>query len=334
MTGQRKNTHQRLRPKRILLYAVAVVGYYLLFQAFYNMVAYKTIWPYTGLKHVLYGVLYNFTPILLLFVTNIGVVFRMPKQRTVQTKIVIDALTSFAILVALNMLFMFIVPGATIDWAGTVFTNVFLLLGIEVAYYVQHYRESVQRETEAKQMAIQLQYDVLKSQVSPHFLFNSLNMLYSLTMIDIGQSREFIMSLSDMYRYIMSQQNQERIQLSEELEFLDSYVRVLKMRYNQQFHVDIHGQEHAAGHEIIPYTMQLLIENVTKHNAISSALAMHVDVVIAPDGITVSNPIRPKHSPSVSRVGLRYITELYQRHGRTFSYENDGHTFVARVPYL
>lgn len=112
-----------------------------------------------------------------------------------------------------------------------------------------------------------------------------------------------------------------------------SYVCVLEIRYNNKFKVDIAGKP-AEEKEIIPYTMQLLLENVTKHNIISSKSPMTVKVAVGDEEIRITNEIRHKPSETAGNIGLKYLTQLYAAQGKRFHVENDGRTFTAHVPYL
>lgn len=132
----------------------------------------------------------------------------------------------------------------------------------------------------------------------------------------------------------MTQQNRERTLLEDELRFLRSYVEVLEMRYYHQFKVEIRGEESVRKQEIIPFTMQLLIENVTKHNVISQRYPLTISVRISENAITVVNPIRPRTSTTSTGIGLRYITDLYRQYGKDFVHCNDGKVFKAVVPFL
>lgn len=321
--------------KTVLVWMVVTVIYYLWFQGFYNKVAYGKVVPYPTFDEGAYTMIRNFIPIALIFAMNYVVVFVINRRiNRISVKIAADIAASFAFLLFVNVAYMLVLRHAVIDWAGTFFNDIFIFLGMEVAYYVKNYRRTVvEKESKHRQM-VQYQYDALRAQVNPHFLFNSLNILYSLIDIDVEKSRAFVMSLSQMYRHIMQQHGNEHVSLAEELAFLRAYVDVLKMRYHNCFDVNISGEENAGEHEVIPYCMQLLMENVTKHNVIQTNTPMTVSVTIAADHVTMSNPIHPKRTQTSTGIGLHYITELYSHQGKTFSYENDGKTFTATIPYL
>jgi two-component system LytT family sensor kinase len=323
--------------KEWFFHAFSVVAYYLVFQTFYNLVAFKTLIPYDDARDMAISVTSNFIPIIILFVVNYLVVFCFFRRTRISLKMWFDALCSFALLFVLNGSYLFFVGlsrPVRLDWAGTIFNNLFILLGMEVAFYVKNFKDSVKKAELSHRKALQYKYDALKAQVNPHFLFNSLNILYSLVSTDQQKSKEFILALSQMYRYVMSQQNKDKIALKEELEFLHSYVSVLEMRYYNQFVMEIEGEDRVTDQKIIPYTLQLLVENVTKHNIISTRYPMKVSIVVCDDEIRISNPVKMKYSYSASHVGLNYLTELYKLHGKEFRVENDGKVFTAIIQYL
>ncbi len=312
---------------------LGLVGYYIVFQSFYNIVAFKTIFPYEDFAEMLEGLAYNFTSTFIQSVFITAVVFRPTHQQTIGRKIRIDALLVIAMLIVFNLVYYYLLD-RSVDWGGTAFNAIFVFLGVETTFYVLNFKNSMREAETQKQLALQYRYDALKAQVNPHFLFNSLNILYSLIDIDQQKSREFVMSLSQMYRYIMSQQNRDTVPLRDEMGFLHNYVDILMKRYRDQLTVNISGEDSIAAQQLVPYTLQLLIENVTKHNIISTRHPMTVTIIIGDDNVTVSNPIQPKASESPSHVGLRYLTELYQAHGKEFVVTNDGTTFTATVPFL
>lgn len=297
---------------------------------------YGSVIPYSTLKEIMTGVSYNFPSILIVFLLNLLIVFRLVHIRNLKVKICTDAALSISAACLVNWLYLFISGAfreAVVDWAGTILNDILILMGVEMVYYFTSLSRSRQETEEARLQAIQYKYDALKAQINPHFLFNSLNLLYSLVSIDTVRSKRFIMELSRMYRYIMAQQNRERVSVAEEFDFLESFVSVFGMRYNNKFDVIINGTPDPEQF-IIPFTMQLLIENVTKHNAITAKSPMTVTIDITDDGITISNPIYPKETESVSHIGLRYLTQLYAAHGREFRVEKSTERFTAYVPYL
>ncbi len=329
--------------RRIALYVLGVVVYYAWFQAFYNMVRFEDFFYYETFNDVMVGVGYNFLPILALFLFNTAIVFWItPRVRPEWLKAILDIVLSIGATTIVNLCFLGIQAWlfhrqGNVDWAGTLMSDFSILLINEVIFFIMHYRESKLREEQQRHLATRMQYDMLKTQVNPHFLFNSLNILYSLSSIDTEKSREFILNLTQMYRYILTQQQKQKVKVRDELEFLNAYIHVLSMRYPDSFFVNITDREKMEDKEIIPYSLQLLIENITKHNAIRASQPMHVEINIGPSQITISNPIYPKlnSNPNESTgTGLKYLTDLYAYYGKDFKTSTDNNIFAATIPYL
>ena len=322
--------------KTALAWLLVIVVYYIWFQVFYNIVRFRDALPYKDMADLLAGVAYNFPPIFLIFCSNLFIVFRLVKVRNLKVKIGIDIVVSILISNFINLLYLGVLgifSEGKIDWAGTTLNNVLILMAVEGVYYFKQLLLSSKKIDDAQRKALQYQYDALKSQVNPHFLFNSLSLLYTLVSIDQHKAKLFIRELSHMYRYILAKAGCECVSVVDEMEFLSSYISVLEMRFDNKFSVEITGTPppHAC---IIPFTMQLLVENVTKHNTITALSPMTVKINITPQEITITNPIFPRKANSIGKIGLRYITQLYASHHKKFSIDNDGEHFTAHVPYL
>lgn len=318
---------------------VAVMAYYVFFQLFYNEIAFNEPLPYQNSMDMLRGMGLNFIPILLTFVTAWLVVHNLP-VKGIGRKIMADAIVCLAGLVFINELYTLVVSRLSgselghVDWAGTIFNLVIILLGVETAFYVSHFKEQIHAVEEQRRMTLQYRYDALRLQVRPHFLFNSLNLLYALIGEDDEKARQFTIHLSQTYRYVVSHQDEETVLVTDELEFLSAYTSVLSTRYNEAFVVCINGRERVSHQRMVPFTMQLLIENVVKHNVVSSRNPMQVDVVITEDHLSVSNPIRKKVSDTSTGKGLSYLKTLYEHHGRQLTIEQKDNRYTVLVPFI
>ena len=324
------------------LWGIAIIFYYCWFQAFYNAVRFGNMFPYDDFHDMLVGVIKNFIPILILSLTNLFIIFRVSVRLGIRKKIIIDAIGSLSATIIIGAAYVGVkvMLGFSprfdfwiIDWPGTILNDIIILMGVELVYYFTMLLKSRDETEAAQRQALQYQYDALKAQINPHFLFNSLNLLYSLGSIDNEKSKVFIRELARMYRYVMAYQNKDLVELSEELGFLESYVSVLEIRYNNKFKVTING-EAPRNTYVVPFSMQLLIENVTKHNVISSRFPMNVTVKIDETGVTVSNPIQLRPADSAGNIGIRYLSKLYALHGKCFHVDNDNVTFTAYVPLI
>lgn len=157
------------------------------------------------------------------------------------------------------------------------------------------------------------QYNALRDQLNPHFLFNSLNVLTELVYEDQDQAVSYIRKLSDVYRFVLDSSKQEVIELEQELEFTEKYVGLLQERFGENIKVTWH-KENGRAHYIVPMSLQLLIENAVKHNVISKQDPLAIDIRIDENTITVSNSLKPKSDTMNSTgLGLKYLRDRYER---------------------
>lgn len=175
------------------------------------------------------------------------------------------------------------------------------------------WRQSAVNEEKIKKELVVTQYEALKNQVNPHFLFNSLNVLTSLVYKDADLSAKFIKKLSEVYRYVLDVKDLQLVNLNQETEFLKSYIYLLKMRHQDGLKVNIDlPQEN--NFMVIPLALQMLVENVVKHNAISVEEPLNIKITHEDDYLVVSNNLqkRPVKNPSSSEIGLNNIKARYE----------------------
>jgi two-component system, LytTR family, sensor kinase len=183
------------------------------------------------------------------------------------------------------------------------------------------------------------QYEALRNQVSPHFLFNSLSILSSLVHIDANLSEKFIDQLSKAYRYILEQKDNETVFLKTELDFLRAYAFLLKIRFESKFDVMISITDAEADqYHIAPLTLQLLIENCVKHNRMSQKEPLIVSVLIKDDHLVVTNPVRSRieteRVPSTG-IGLANIKNRYHLLTKNpVQIEQNDEWFMVKIPLL
>ena len=179
---------------------------------------------------------------------------------------------------------------------------------------------------------------LLKTQVNPHFLFNSLSILASLVRVNPDLSEQFIDQLSRSYRYILEQKEQSLVALRTELEFIRSYSFLLKIRFENKFDLRVDLPENAPDqYKIAPLTLQLLIENAVKHNRMSLREPLVVDISME-DGQTlvVKNRLQPRNTASVSTgIGLQNIMNRYALlTSRPVWAGESEDAFVVKIPLL
>lgn len=219
------------------------------------------------------------------------------------------------------------------------------VISISIFYLIlnrkSHFRMrdmELQAEQLMKEKA-QAQFEALKNQVSPHFLFNSLSILSSLVHVDANLSERFIDQLSKAYRYILEQKDNETVSLKTELGFLNSYAFLLKIRFESKFDVKISITDHEAEkYNIAPLTLQLLIENCVKHNRMSQKEPLVVTILSGGDYLVVMNAVRPRtelERTTSTGIGLTNIKNRYQllTERPVQIVEEDG-LFIVKIPLL
>jgi len=205
-------------------------------------------------------------------------------------------------------------------------------------------KESSEKLTEARTLLINLQkenlqsqFDVLKQQVNPHFLFNSLNVLTSLIKLEPDLAEKFSEQLSKVYRYVLENKDNELVDLNTELNFLDAYIFLLHIRFVDKLRVNINIPEDRRGDQIIPLAMQLLFENAIKHNIMSKSEPLTIDVFIDSDNyLNIVNNLQERPSQLISTgVGLKNIQNRYLLLNNTEPvFEKTETHFIAKVPLV
>lgn len=202
-------------------------------------------------------------------------------------------------------------------------------------------KESSKRLTEAHTQLINLQkenlqsqFDVLKQQVNPHFLFNSLNVLTSLIKLEPDLAEKFSEQLSKVYRYVLENKDNELVELNTELNFLEAYIFLLNIRFVEKLNVKLNIPDENRSDKIIPLAMQLLIENAIKHNVMSKSNPLVIDIFVDDNNyLNVINNLQERPSQIVSTgVGLKNILNRYQLLKLTApAFEKTKNQFVAKI---
>ncbi|WP_338877365.1 histidine kinase (plasmid) [Spirosoma sp. SC4-14] len=222
--------------------------------------------------------------------------------------------------------------------------NGLTVLALLAAFYLTANRRStrrihqlqIQAERQEKE-TVRAQFDALKNQVNPHFLFNSLSILSSLVDTEPRLAGDFINQLAKAYRYILEQQDNEQVSLGTELDFIEAYAFLLSLRFEDKLFVVIDVPPAARNrNQIAPLSLQLLVENTVKHNQLSEEEPLRVYIELAGDYLQVRNALQPRSDQGVSTgIGLRNITNRYSllTPRPVWVGEVDGY-FVVKLPLL
>jgi sensor histidine kinase YesM len=183
----------------------------------------------------------------------------------------------------------------------------------ETDYILEKYKESLQEKEAFHQMAMQQEFDTLKSQVNPHFLFNCFNTLSSLISDDKTKAEAFLNELSKVYRYLLRNNEDGLSTLQSEVQFVQSYYRLLQTRHGDAVQLNIEIDKRYDLYLLPSMSLQLLIENVVKHNVVSKSAPLEIDIfTIAGNKLVVNNNLirRVAKAPS-NKVGLENIKAKY-----------------------
>ena len=229
------------------------------------------------------------------------------------------------------------------SWEGrntavTILLDYSLTLAVVVvlADYALRLQKRALAATEQANLA-QFRYHKLKQQVNPHFLFNSLNVLdYLIQEQPREDASRYTHQLAEVYRYLIRNEDETTVRLRDEMTFVMQYVDLLKVRFPEGLEVSVDISEEAMSRSVVPCSVQLLIENATKHNAVRTDNPLRISICAAGDTVTVSNNRVPRLTgPATTGLGLQYIRQQYQDlSGKRISVLDGDTTYTVILPLL
>ena len=190
----------------------------------------------------------------------------------------------------------------------------FLDIGIyEALHLFVELKDSKIQEERLKKENLNTQLLNLKHQISPHFLFNSLNTLIYLIDTDKERSKEFVHRLSNVYERVLEFSDKDLISLAEELEYVNAYIGLLEKRYGNNLKVDFNISEKAKQLMILPLSIQMSIENAVKHNVVSRRRPLQIELTDIDNYLIIANNLQKKEiSPNNHGQGLENIGNRYK----------------------
>ncbi len=339
----------------VFLTAVFVQGEYYLEYIIYNELKGLSSID-IGLSYVV-NVVYSFIHFSLIFLLDILLIRRIDKwvpwQQKFYARMFIEfALTSLcAIMITIPLTIIvnhgLIVPLFSLPNDGltiTVYYNILYIVAINTifvityeAVYMYGERKQLQLDwSESQKEKVIAQFEALKNQVNPHFLFNSMNSLSTLIKNDSSAAIDFTHRFSSVFRYALEIKDNLVVTLREELEFARAYVVLQQTRYPETLIVKNTIDQNVEDLFLPPFSLQLLIENAIKHNVIASNQPLYIDLWSSEGNLFVKNNLQTKalkeesHGVGVANLKKRYalITE------RQLIFDNDGKDFTVKIPLL
>lgn len=202
-------------------------------------------------------------------------------------------------------------------WIATFAINVFMVLSVILSIFGYHFFVQWKQEkivaAELEKEKAQVQYDNLKNQLNPHFLFNALSSLNSLIFENPQLASNFLQQLSKVYRYVLENKEKNAVSLQTEINFVSHYVKLLETRFGDGLKVIFEVSPEAREKTIVPVTLQILIENAAKHNTTSKDSPLLIRVKSEGDYVSVQNNVQKKSAIEISnKHGLENLKNLYR----------------------
>jgi len=212
-----------------------------------------------------------------------------------------------------------------------------IIMGVLEAWVYYNQSAEAGRKAEALERELtQIRFEMLKSQINPHFMFNSLNVLSGLIDKDVTKAQEFIDEFSQIYRYVLETIEQPVSSLGKELDFLRSYLFLQQIRYGEDLTWSVNIPSALLGMVLPPLSLQVVLENAIKHNIVNHSKPLHINISADDRTLVVTNRLQPKISTTASTgVGLKNLTRRYSlitRREPRFTVE-DNH-YIARLPLI
>ena len=236
--------------------------------------------------------------------------------------------------------------GARLAWgiSFVIFTVIVVTAVFESINAFEQWEKTLRETEQLKKLHLQSQFEGLKSQINPHFLFNSLNSLSTLIEEDTEQAELFVEEMSSVYRYLLRSNETQLVRLADELTFANSYFHLLSTRYGENIRLEQAVASSYVDCLLPPLTLQLLLENAVKHNVILPEQPLHIYIETTPSTdpteeagrLVIRNNLQRKSTRVLSnQVGLANITTQYRLlGGGEVVVKEDNEFFTVTLPLI
>lgn len=300
-------------------------------------------WRLDSNFHFVYSLAVNFLLMFIILVSNFNVI--KSNRLTLRWKYVVGIGSSIIVAVLFSAIAGWIhrilydnirlSDPDSVNLTRDIIVATFAVL-ISIVLYSITRRQQVTLEKEKLQTEnLMVRYEALEKQIDPHFLFNSLNTLSGLIGNDDNKAQQYLHQLASSYRYIM--QAKRLVTLEDELNFVDSYSQMMQIRYGGNLKIERKVDSRYLHYQLIPISLQHLMENALKHNTISGRYPLTITLETTKNGnFRVSNPIRPKQEDvGNSGLGLANLRKRYQMLGqKDIIISNTDSTFSVEIPLI
>lgn len=216
-------------------------------------------------------------------------------------------------------------------WGSIIFVPVFSIYFS--LHFLRHWRQTEFEMVRFQKENMRSQLDSLKNHLDPHFLFNNLNILASLIDKNKEASKEFVHKFAEVYRSILKSKAEDLILLSEEMKFIDSYIYLIKTRFEENilFRIDVKSHDKM----LPPLTIQMLIENAIKHNIITETKPLVISITESGSDLVISNNLNKSDAGTSPGTGIQNIKQRYAHFtDKPVEVSEENETFAVRIPLL
>lgn len=336
-----------IRPKHIVAVGLSI----LILRMGYVVMDRAGIFTENMLLDNILNIVVNSWALLLLLAGNIVLTIHISKQQKTASKnsytaTLVVLISSLVIPLLTTLIVFFDVPyfssrfSTLVDFVQVLSAALLIDLIIITICYLVHMsivsHQRLREEREQKHRS-EYQYERLKQQINPHFLFNSLGILdYLVQEQETERARAFIHKLAGMYRYMLSNDQKPLVKLSEELDFTGKYIDLIKERFTEGVVTEINIPSHLYDSCVVPCALQLLVENATKHNVVSPDMPLTISIVVEGEWIVVRNNLQERtHGQPSTYLGLENIRRQYQDiTGSSIVVEKSEREFIVKLPIV
>jgi len=217
------------------------------------------------------------------------------------------------------------------------FISIFIFTIVDFALFSYRQYAIVQIEqVRQKREQLELQFEALKTQLSPHFLFNNFNTIYSLINHDNTATEHYIRMLAQTYQYILATHGEKLVSVSREFDFIKSYLYLQEIRFGNSLTIGINDAEDCQNCFVPPLSLQILVENAIKHNSFDETEPLNINILLVNGYIVISNNLMPSPTKSDSlKIGLNNLKKRYsQVTDKKISIDKGSTEFVVKLPII
>ena len=329
-----RNTGTTWQPsvRNIIIVALSILVIRLVYVALFRVEVFSEGMLYVTLSEIMS----NSWAVILLITGNIVIMMRFQKWRN-RGKAIITWILAIVVITTLTCYYdlpNMVAPAASPSELIILLPSALLL---EILVFTICYLVQTTRISRLQLSRSEYQYERLKQQINPHFLFNSLNILdYLVQEQETERASTFIRKLANIYRYMLRNDEKPLVKIGEELDFTKMYIDLLRERFIEGMVFVIDVDENLYDKNIVPCSLQLLVENATKHNIVSAESPLTIKIKCDEEFITVSNNLQERtHGQPSTHLGLANIRRQYMDITRREIFVKKTETeFIVKLPII